>query len=317
MPQIRITFPARATYASSSLLLRAVLFSSCYRRSAATTLITSPSPCNFAARPATRSCEPELVTHDHGPHARVACVECHVGPGASWFVKSKISGCLPALCGRLRQIPASDSDANQKPAPRARDVRAMPLAAVVRRQPRPHLHLFSGRRFQFALLNPVAHQNRWRGSHARATGGIHWHILKGNKVEYIATDKARQNIPWVRMTDAQGVVTVFKTRNFTNDISKMEIRTMDCMDCHNRPAHRYLSPNAAVNGALAQGKIDPTLLWIQDQRRLCPHAQLQDGRGCAATASPPRWPSIIPTTLASVTRFLWFSAFTRTISSRK
>jgi len=36
--------------------------------------------------------KPELTTHNHGPHARVACVECHVGKGASWFVKSKISG---------------------------------------------------------------------------------------------------------------------------------------------------------------------------------------------------------------------------------
>jgi hypothetical protein len=36
--------------------------------------------------------KPEKVTHDHGPHARVACVECHVGNGVSWFVKSKISG---------------------------------------------------------------------------------------------------------------------------------------------------------------------------------------------------------------------------------
>ena len=35
---------------------------------------------------------PEKTTHDHGPHARVACVECHVGKGVSWFVKSKISG---------------------------------------------------------------------------------------------------------------------------------------------------------------------------------------------------------------------------------
>ena len=27
-----------------------------------------------------------------GPHARVACAECHIGPGASWFVRSKLSG---------------------------------------------------------------------------------------------------------------------------------------------------------------------------------------------------------------------------------
>ena len=36
--------------------------------------------------------KPELTTHDHGPHARVACVECHVGKGVSGCVKSMISG---------------------------------------------------------------------------------------------------------------------------------------------------------------------------------------------------------------------------------
>jgi hypothetical protein len=35
---------------------------------------------------------PELVTYAHGPHARVACAECHIGPGATWFVRSKLSG---------------------------------------------------------------------------------------------------------------------------------------------------------------------------------------------------------------------------------
>src|SRR5581483_9841632 len=87
--------------------------------------------------------------------------------------------------------------------------------------------------------------------------------LPGNKVEYVATDKARQVIPWVRVTDASGNVTVFKTKNFTNDVSKMEIRTMDCMDCHNRPSHRYLSPERAVNQAMALKKIDPGMPWIK------------------------------------------------------
>ena len=36
--------------------------------------------------------EPEYVTYLNSPHARVKCVECHVGEGADWYVKSKISG---------------------------------------------------------------------------------------------------------------------------------------------------------------------------------------------------------------------------------
>lgn len=36
--------------------------------------------------------EPEYVAYQNSPHARVACVECHVGPGVDWFVRSKLSG---------------------------------------------------------------------------------------------------------------------------------------------------------------------------------------------------------------------------------
>jgi nitrate/TMAO reductase-like tetraheme cytochrome c subunit len=35
---------------------------------------------------------PEFTTYQRSPHSRVACVECHIGPGAGWFVKSKLSG---------------------------------------------------------------------------------------------------------------------------------------------------------------------------------------------------------------------------------
>ncbi|HEU5396452.1 MAG TPA: cytochrome C, partial [Verrucomicrobiae bacterium] len=110
-------------------------------------------------------------------------------------------------------------------------------------------------------------------------GGIHWHILTGNTVEYIATDAARQKIPWVRLTDANGVVTVFREPRFTNDISKYEIRKMDCMDCHNRPSHRYVPPEFAVNQALAQKEIDPAIPWIKTNAVfvLTRHYQTDDG----------------------------------------
>jgi hypothetical protein len=85
----------------------------------------------------------------------------------------------------------------------------------------------------------------------------------GHRVEYIAADLARQQIPWVRLIDAQGVVTEFRTPSFTNDLSQYKIRTVDCMDCHNRPAHRYISPNDAVNLAISLGQIDGGLPWIK------------------------------------------------------
>jgi hypothetical protein len=78
-----------------------------------------------------------------------------------------------------------------------------------------------------------------------------------NKVEYIATDPQRQVIPWVRLTSTNGSVTEFRTTDFKDDPAMHNIRTMDCLDCHNRPAHRFNSPNDAVDAAIAAGRIDP------------------------------------------------------------
>jgi len=36
--------------------------------------------------------KPEFVAYQASPHARVRCVECHVGGGAEWYVRSKLTG---------------------------------------------------------------------------------------------------------------------------------------------------------------------------------------------------------------------------------
>jgi hypothetical protein len=94
-------------------------------------------------------------------------------------------------------------------------------------------------------------------------GGIHWHMNVRNQIEYIASDEKRQKIPWVRMIDSQGVVTEFRTPRFTNAVDEASVRRMDCMDCHNRPAHRYQTPNDAVSLAMSLGRIDTSLAYIK------------------------------------------------------
>jgi hypothetical protein len=84
-----------------------------------------------------------------------------------------------------------------------------------------------------------------------------------NKIEYIASDEARQKIPWVRVTDPQGGVTEYRVPKFTNQVDSTKVRRMDCMDCHNRPAHRYKTPNNAVNLAMTLNNIDPGIPWIK------------------------------------------------------
>jgi nitrate/TMAO reductase-like tetraheme cytochrome c subunit len=207
--------------------------------------------------------EPEKVTHDHGPHARVACVECHVGKGVSWFVKSKISGSyqLYAVAFNKYPHPIPTPIKNLRPARETCEECHWPQSFVgnLDRTFNYFQSDASNSPYSIRLLLKIGGSDPARGP----VGGIHWHNIPGNTVEYVATDSARQKIPWVRVTDATGKVTVFKTRNFTNDVSKMDIRKMDCMDCHTRPSHRFLSPERAVNQAMALKKIDPTIPWIK------------------------------------------------------
>ena len=207
--------------------------------------------------------QPERVAHDHGPHARVSCVECHVGNGVSWFVKSKISGSyqLYAVAFNKFPRPIPTPIKNLRPARETCEECHWPQSFVGNMD--RTINYFQSDEtntpYSIRLLLKIGGSDPRQGP----VGGIHWHNLPGNKVEYIATDDARQVIPWVRVTDAKGNVTVFKTRNFTNDVSRMNIRTMDCMDCHNRPAHNYLSPEQAVNQAMALNQIDPSIPWIK------------------------------------------------------
>jgi hypothetical protein len=98
--------------------------------------------------------------------------------------------------------------------------------------------------------------------------GIHWHVTANNKIEYIATDEKRLEIPWVRMTDPEGKQTIYqsndKKKQLTPEqIASSEIRTMDCIDCHNRPTHQFHSPERSLNEALTNGQLNPDMPEIK------------------------------------------------------
>jgi hypothetical protein len=77
-------------------------------------------------------------------------------------------------------------------------------------------------------------------------------------------DPKRQEIPWVRVTNvATGATRVFKTEDFTGEPPANEIRTMDCMDCHNRPAHTFPTANQSVEEALRAGTISTKLPYAK------------------------------------------------------
>lgn len=207
--------------------------------------------------------KPEFTAYQFSPHARVACVECHVGHGAEAFVKAKMNG-VHQLVGVMTgdyNRPIKTPIHNLRPARETCEQCHWPqkFSGNIDRTYASFLADETNTAYSVRLSLNVGGADPTHGP----VGGIHWHVSQDNKIEYIATDDRRQVIPWVRVTDPNGVVTEYRVPKFTNDISGYEIRMMDCMDCHNRPSHRYRSPNDAVNFALSIGKINPQLPWVK------------------------------------------------------
>jgi nitrate/TMAO reductase-like tetraheme cytochrome c subunit len=217
----------------------------------------------FCGRACHTVMKPELTTYLHGPHARVPCAECHIGPGATWFVRSKLSGTYQVYATLFHKYPRPITTPikNLRPAQETCNQCHWPRKFVGNLDRTYHYFLGdqTNTPYSIRMLLKVGGGDPTHGP----VGGIHWHMSISNKVEYIAVDQQRQKIPWVRLTDPAGVVTVFKDASFTNDLSGYEIRKMDCMDCHNRPAHRYASPNDAVDLAIYLGHLDRSLSFIK------------------------------------------------------
>ena len=95
--------------------------------------------------------------------------------------------------------------------------------------------------------------------------GIHWHMAPSIRVTYITTDDKRQTIPYVEVDDGSGKIRKYRAEGVTDEeLARGERRTMDCMDCHNRPSHRFdTSPERAVNEAMAHGEIPRDLPFIR------------------------------------------------------
>jgi hypothetical protein len=211
--------------------------------------------------------DPEYTAYTNSPHARVACTECHIGPGAPWFVKSKISGTGQVFAVLFQTYP--------KPIPSP--VKALRPARETCQQchwPKR----FSGEKFFVHTEYAADEQNsasttvammKIGGSSFRGTVGIHgMHVDDKARMQYVATDQHRQVIPQVTYTDPNGRVTVFNATDIKikpEELARGEHREMDCMDCHNRPTHIFEMPDRALDEAMAQGSIDPKLPFIKRQ----------------------------------------------------
>jgi uncharacterized membrane protein len=211
---------------------------------------------------------PEFTAFQVAPHAKTRCVDCHVGSGAEWYARSKLAG--------TRQLVSLITGSYSRPIP----------TPVHNLRPADQTcgHCHWSEKFHGAKLKTFNHyaydeQNSLRqvrmlisvGGGNPKTGpvsGIHWHMNTANEIDFISTDEQRQTIPWIRVKDRQGNVTEYYDRSrplAADQIESSKKRRMDCVDCHNRPAHIYVPPDAAVDQAFAGGKLDPSLPYLKRQ----------------------------------------------------
>lgn len=209
---------------------------------------------------------PEFTAFQVAPHARLRCVDCHVGSGAEWYVRSKLTG--------VRQLYGVLTNDYSKPI--ASPVHNMRPARETCAQCHWAEKFFGLQMKEFDHYD-YDEQNTYRqtrlfintGGGNPATGpvsGIHWHMNLANEVTYISRDNQRQEIPWVRMKDGSGKVTEYFAKGVQvtpDQIERSEKRVMDCVDCHNRPTHIYLSPDEAVNKSLHAGRLDVSLPYLK------------------------------------------------------
>lgn len=138
---------------------------------------------------------PEFTAHQRSPHARLNCVECHIGPGASWLVRSKLSG-VRQLCRDLSQLLPAHSRSGEVSPSSPGDLRAVPLVRAFHwRQVRVKTTYTDDEKNTqqtTAMLLKVG-GHTWQGS-----VGIHsGHLDEGSRICYIAIDDQRQVFPVV------------------------------------------------------------------------------------------------------------------------
>jgi hypothetical protein len=201
---------------------------------------------------------PEWTAYQGSPHARVRCVDCHIGPGASWFVKSKLSGVAQVFATVLNTYP--------KPIPTP--VHSLRPARDTCEQ------CHWPEKFHGDKVRVIEHFDDDRDNTPMTTvlllrvgggaglhqgRGIHWHVM--NRVEYVS-DHTREKIYKVKVISRDGEVKEYVWEGEEPE-GEVEERVMDCVDCHNRPTHIYKLPDQAVDEALAAGLIPRDLPYVR------------------------------------------------------
>ena len=204
---------------------------------------------------------PQARAHPVSAHARLACVECHVGEGARGWFESKAAG--------TRQLFEVAFDSYPRPVP-------SPLASgrlVPTRETCEHCH--NPEQFAPARLRVISRFAEEEANTETQTvltmmvggsryGGIHGkHYGPGVEIRFAAADAEREKIPWVEYRNTNtGETRVYQT-DAGGSVSSAPKILMQCVDCHNRPAHTFSPPDRALDAAFAVGTLPTTLPYLK------------------------------------------------------
>ena len=199
--------------------------------------------------------QPEFTAYQNSPHSHVECVKCHIGPGASWFVQSKLSGVgqVFAVTFNTYPRPIPTPVHNLRPARETCEACHWP-----QKYGEDRIRVISkfaeddtNSRTDTVLLMKIGGGNGGLGIHGT-------HLGPGVHIRYGHSDEARQTIPWVEYDD-NGKKTVYAAAEAKPDGAGLTMREMDCMDCHNRPSHTFDLPERALDRAMVAGQVSTAL----------------------------------------------------------
>ncbi len=202
--------------------------------------------------------EPEHTAHQRSAHSRVSCADCHIGPGADWFVKSKMDGAwqLVAVAFDLYPRPIPTPLHDLRPARDTCEQCHWPTKFVGDKLSviKSYEDDEASTELTTALLLRVG------GAEGSDSSGIHWHVDPSVSIRY-RSDETREEIYEVELTDAEGLMTTYGDRKAPEEGGVW--RSMDCVDCHNRPSHIYRPAGKEIDAAISAGLIDRTLPFVK------------------------------------------------------
>ena len=218
--------------------------------------------CGQTCHPVMR---PQFEAHQVGPHARVHCVSCHVGPGPGAFLSAKFNG--------SRQLWLVASHTYRRPIPSPIH-NLPPVEGTCETCHWPDRYIGDVTKVFYEYADDAENSETKTTVQLHVGGavsgpgsgtGIHWHMNRSNVVEYLAEDEQREKVTYVKSTGPDGRVREFFGEAVTAaDVAGKPLRRLDCTDCHNRPAHTFgTTPERAVDEAIGAGLIDRTIPFIR------------------------------------------------------